>query len=157
MSISSTIQTPGHTVEGNAYEVCHIVVQRARQIQKGTSSLVATGFLKPTSKALEELAAGKVRAYTTEEWAEEEARLAEEVPAPLDEVLEIERPVAPEVLEDVGGFSGFLNAVMTAGGGGRKRAAVRDEDMEDDLDTDLDEELDEEEAEEEGLDTDLDE
>jgi DNA-directed RNA polymerase omega subunit len=162
MSISSTIHTPGHDVEGNAYEICHIAVQRARQIQNGTLSLVATGFLKPASKALEELAAGKIRSYTEAEWAEEEARRADEVPAPLDEVLEIERPVAPEVLEDVGGFSGFLNAVMTAGGGGRKRGAVRDEDMEDDLDTEVDEDLeedheDEEEADKGGLDADLDE
>jgi DNA-directed RNA polymerase omega subunit len=143
MSTTSTIQTPGHTVEGNAYEVCHLVVQRARQIQRGTSSLVATGFQKPTSKALEELAAGKVRAYTAEEWAEEEARRAEEVPAPLDEVLEIERPVAPEVLEDVGGFSGFLNAVMPAGSG-RKEPAPTDEEVDDD--TDIDEGLSEEEG-----------
>jgi DNA-directed RNA polymerase omega subunit len=149
---SSTIRTPGYNVEGNAYEVCHLVVQRARQIQKGTSSLVATGFQKPTSKALEELAVGKIRAYTDEEWAEEEARRTEEVPAPLDEVLEIERPVAPEVLEDVGGFSGFLNAVMTAGGGGRKPAATTDDDTDDDLDTDIDEEVGEDEAGGEGVD-----
>jgi DNA-directed RNA polymerase omega subunit len=151
MTTSSTIQTPGHDVEGNAYEVCHLVVQRARQIQKGRSSLVATGFHKPTSQALEELAAGNVRAYTDEEWAEEEARLTEEVPAPLDEVLEIERPVAPEVLEDVGGFSGFLNAVMPSGGG-RKPAATTDDDTDEDLDTDVDEGI----AEEEGGDGDSD-
>ena len=154
MTTSSTIRTPGHTVEGNAYEVCHLVVQRARQIQKGTSSLIPTGFQKPTSKALEELAVGKIRAYTDEEWAEEEARRAEEVPAPLDEVLEIERPVAPEVLEDVGGFSGFLNAVMTAGGGGRKRTAVEDEEAGDDGDTDISEDLTVDEGDEKGLDSD---
>jgi DNA-directed RNA polymerase omega subunit len=154
MSISSTIHTPGRDVEGNAYEICHLTVQRARQLQKGTSSLVPTGFQKPTSKALEELAAGKVRAYTAEEWAEEEERRAEEVPAPLDEVLEIERPVAPEVLEDVGGFSGFLNAVMTAGGGGRKRSAATGED--EDPDDDVGEDLDEVVGDEEGLNGDVD-
>jgi len=146
MSTSSSIKTPGQSLEGNAYEICHLAVRRARQIQKGTSSLVATGFHKPTSQALEELATGKVRAYTAEEWAEEEERRAGEVPAPLDEVLEIERPVAAEVIEEVGGFSGFLNAVMKAEGSTAKRSnpKVDTDDETDDLDEEETDELDEE-------------
>lgn len=146
MSTSSSIKTPGQSLEGNAYEICHLAVRRARQIQKGTSSLVATGFQKPTSQALEELAEGKVRAYTDEEWAEEEERRAGEVPAPLDEVLEIERPVSPEVIEEVGGFSGFLNAVMKAEGSTAKRSSpkVDTDDETDDLDEEETDELDEE-------------
>jgi len=159
MSTSSSIKTPGQTLEGNAYEICHLAVRRARQIQKGTSSLVATGFQKPTSQALEELASGKVRAYTSEEWAEEEERRAGEVPAPLDEVLEIERPVSPEVVEEVGGFSGFLNAVMKAEGSTAKRTKAKvDPDAEiDDLDEEetdeLHEEVEKEQVDEEGKET----
>jgi len=160
MSTSSSIKTPGQSLEGNAYEICHLAVRRARQIQKGTSSLVATGFQKPTSQALEELASGQIRAYTPEEWAEEEERRAGEVPAPLDEVLEIERPVAAEVIEEVGGFSGFLNAVMKAEGSTAKRSkpeADLDEetdDLDDDETDELDEELgDEDEVDEEGEET----
>jgi len=162
MSTRSSIKTPGQSLEGNAYEICHLAVRRARQIQKGTSSLVATGFQKPTSQALEELASGKVRAYTSEEWAEEEERRAGEVPAPLDEVLEIERPVAAEVIEEVGGFSGFLNAVMKAEGSTAKRAKPRvdiddetddlDEEETDEIDEEMDDE-DEEELDEEGEET----
>jgi len=145
MSTRSPIKTPGQSLEGNAYEICHLAVTRARQIQKGTSSLVATGFQKPTSKALEELAEGKVRAYTDEEWAEEMERRAEEVPAPLDEVLEIERPTSPEVIEEVGGFSGFLNAVMKAEGSTAKRSKTTvDPDEEgEDLDDEETDEIDE--------------
>jgi len=154
MSTSSSIKTPGQSLEGNAYEICHLAVTRARQIQKGTSSLVATGFQKPTSQALEELAEGKVRSYTEEEWAEEAERRAAQVPAPLDEVLEIERPASPEVIEEVGGFSGFLNAVMKAEGSPAKRTKAKvahDEDIDDldeadtdDIDEDETDELDEE-------------
>jgi hypothetical protein len=109
---------------------------------------VATGFQKPTSQALEELAEGKVRSYTDDEWADEMERRAAQVPAPLDEVLEIERPVAPEVIEAVGGFSGFLNAVMKAEGGPAKRAKAKIDPGEeiDDLDEEETDELDEEET-----------
>jgi DNA-directed RNA polymerase omega subunit len=149
MSTRSAIKTPGQSLEGNAYEICHLAVARARQIQKGTSSLVATGFQKPTSQALEELAEGKVRAYTDEEWAEEVERRAAEVPAPLDEVLEIERPPSPEVVEEVGGFSGFLNAVMKAEGSAAKRSSPEgDEGENEDLDEEPLTEVEEESNEE---------
>ena len=157
---SSSITTPGQSLDGNVYEICHLAVARARQIQRGTSSLVATDFQKPTSQALEELASGKVRAYTQEEWADEEERRAAEVPAPLDEVLEIERPVAPEVIEEVGGFSGFLNAVMTAedtsAKGAKAKARVApdedpgntDDEAEEEVDEEIEDQLDEEEESE---------
>ena len=151
---SSSITTPGQSLDGNVYEICHLAVARARQIQRGTSSLVATDFQKPTSQALEELASGKVRAYTQEEWADEEERRAAEVPAPLDEVLEIERPVAPEVIEEVGGFSGFLNAVMTAEGGSAQgptaEARIEPDDDTDDADEEIDEAVEDAPDEEQG-------
>ncbi|RMF80001.1 MAG: DNA-directed RNA polymerase subunit omega [Nitrospirae bacterium] len=102
--------------EDNLYRLCHLVVQRARQIQeemkREAPSLLPSEYKKPTSRALEEFLQGKIRAYTPEEWAEEEARRAAAPAEPAPPVEEV--PVSATPAEDFGGFAGFLERVMRA-------------------------------------------
>lgn len=98
--------------EDNLYRICHLVVQRARELQGGVPTLVPTDYKKPTSQALEEMMNGKLRAYTEEEWVEVEAQhAAGHIPAPYERV-DVED--GEQAAADLGGFTGFLNAVMRA-------------------------------------------
>jgi len=113
MAILEPLKIVEQGIDDNLYRLCHLVVQRAREIQGGVPTLVPSDYKKPTSQALEEMLDGKLRAYTDEEWAELEAqRAAGEIPAPYERV-EVEGG-AQAAGEDVGGFTGFLNAVMRA-------------------------------------------
>jgi len=113
MAILEPLKIVEKGIDDNLYRLCHVVVQRAREIQGGVPTLVPSDYKKPTSQALEEMLAGKLRAYTDEEWAELEAqRAAGEIPAPYERV-EAEGGV-DRATEDAGGFTGFLNAVMRA-------------------------------------------
>ena len=113
MAILEPLKIVEQGIEDNLYRLCHLAVQRAREIQGGVPTLVPTDYKKPTSQALEEMLEGKIRAYTQEEWAElEEQRAACEIPAPYERV-EVEAG-ADSAVKDAGGFTGFLNAVMRA-------------------------------------------
>jgi len=113
MAILEPLKIVEQGIDDNLYRLCHLVVQRAREIQGGVPTLIPTDYKKPTSQALEEMLDGKLRAYTKEEWAEVEAqRAAGEIPAPYERV-EVEGGGEPQG-EDLGGFTGFLNAVMRA-------------------------------------------
>ena len=112
MAILEPLKIVEKGIDENLYRLCHLVVQRAREIQGGVPTLVPSDYKKPTSQALEEMYEGKIRAYTDEEWAEVEAqRAAGEIPAPYERV-EVEG--GERAAEDLGGFTGFLNAVMRA-------------------------------------------
>jgi len=113
MAILEPLKIVEKGIDDNLYRLCHLVVQRAREIQGGVPTLVPSDYKKPTSQALEEMLEGKLRAYTEEEWAEVEAqRAAGEIPAPYERV-EVEGGAKAQA-EDLGGFTGFLNAVMRA-------------------------------------------
>ncbi len=112
MAILEPLKIVEQGIDDNLYRLCHVVVQRARELQGGVPCLVPSDYKKPTSQALEEMLVGKLRAYTDEEWAEVEAqRAAGEIPAPYERV-EVEG--GEQKAEDLGGFTGFLNAVMRA-------------------------------------------
>ncbi len=113
MAILEPLKIVEKGIDDNLYRLCHLVVQRAREIQGGVPTLVPSDYKKPTSQALEEMLEGKLRAYTEEEWAEVEAkRAAGEIPSPYERV-EAEGSAKAQS-EDLGGFTGFLNAVMRA-------------------------------------------
>lgn len=112
MAILEPLKIVEQGIEDNAFRLCHLVVQRARELQGGVPILVPTDYKKPTSQALEEMLEGKLRAYTDEEWAEVEAQhAAGQIPAPYERV---EVQGGEQQAEDLGGFTGFLNAVMRA-------------------------------------------
>lgn len=51
----------------NRYLLCVLAAKRARQLNRGAVSRVETRYRKPTSTALEEIAAGKVDYRVKEE------------------------------------------------------------------------------------------
>lgn len=137
MAILEPLKIVEKGIDSNLYRICHLVVQRARELQGGVPSLVPTDYKKPTSQALEEMLDGKLSAYTDEEWAEVEAkRAAGKIPAPYEPVA-VEGASTPA--EDLGGFTGFLNSVMRAepkAAAGRAKSDEADDDDEELLDED---------------------
>ncbi|HBB40379.1 MAG: hypothetical protein COW73_06935 [Nitrospirae bacterium CG18_big_fil_WC_8_21_14_2_50_70_55] len=113
MAILEPLKIVEKGIDTNLYRICHLVVQRARELQGGVPNLIPTDYKKPTSQALEEMLDGKLSSYTEEEWAKVDAqRVAGQIPPPYERV-EMEGGSTPSV-DDLGGFTGFLNAVKRA-------------------------------------------